>query len=85
MISFESQLHNLNAAQSLRIIRMLTAKHNLSPKEIYEDYPKDVAETKQCFINSMENNQGLTEMGRHLNASHITPSQSGMSPGRCAI
>lgn len=85
MISFESQLHNLNATQSLRIIRMLTAKHALTPKEIYEDYPKDVTETKQCFLNNIENTQGLTEMGRHLNASHITPKQGGMSPGRCPI
>lgn len=32
-----------------------------------------------------ERNENLTQFGRYLDASKITPSASGMSPGRCPV
>jgi hypothetical protein len=33
----------------------------------------------------IEKNENLTQMGRYINASTLTPSESGMSPGRCPV
>jgi len=32
-----------------------------------------------------EKNEALTQMGRYIDASKLTPTASGMSPGRCPI
>jgi len=60
-------------------------------KKLYEDI-FDTLDTIAISINSIENkinrlHQIVEDEARHtrLNANFITPSESGMSPGRCAI
>ena len=41
--------------------------------------------TQSAKQNKREVLQGLTQMGAYINASTLTPEDSGMSPGRCPI
>ena len=54
----------------------LTAKEALS---ILQNEVKKIKQNKKDVL------EGLTQMGAHLNASRLTPTASGMSPGRCPI
>lgn len=43
-------------------------------------YKKDERPVQQS-----EQNEALTQMGRYYNAATVTPTESGMTPGRCPV
>jgi len=63
--------------EKTKLIKYIEENPNLTYESVLH-----LLKTKENEINK---NRNLTEMGRYLNASYLTPSETGMSSGRCPI